>query len=678
MKFSLKAKLITFLCIVFSLIFGGTAWYTTSVLKDSTIANFEERYEKLVFSYATRVETILSSATHLADQLADVVGKSNGLDDAELKALLAKIIARDTVLFAAGIAFEPYAFLPNKHHHGFFIYEKGGENAVIDFGLDSTRYNYRDTSYNWYNKPVMTGKPYWSSPFYSSLLKGVKVVTYSAPIMRHSKCIGVVVVDFSLGDMNGFLISNFKSYSNRFLVIDGQATYISHPDSGRILNKNLLTDLNSVASEQSRKILVDSLNLGRNGKLVIDDKTGERKIHAFYSYISLNGWRVILYEYEDELFASINSVFLVSILFFVAGLIVVLIFVYFGTGNALAPLQTVRKFLAKIVKGDYKGELLINSSDEFNELATDLNLMQATLSQREEELKEINRELENKVADRTKELRKTAELLAKSNDELGIRNKLISDSINYAKKIQEAILPEDTHLIGLLDEYFLIYLPKDVVSGDFYWVEKVDRKTVIVLADCTGHGVPGAFMSIIGKLLLNEIILRNQVTSPAEILEEMDERIIEELKKRQHSGSIDGMDMGICVVDEIDGSLTFAGAYRPLIYISEGNLFEIKGVSRSVGDLKRKERKFTETVLFPKSDDSFFLFSDGIVDQNNDGNKKLGSNKLKELFSTGFEKPLPEQKELVLAAFLQHRGTEEQRDDVTVIGFRVNRRHPVR
>jgi len=499
----------------------------------------------------------------------------------------------------------------------------------------------------------------------------VKVVTYSVPIVRSGERIGVVVIDYSLNEMNTFLVKSFESLSKRFLMIDPEGRYISHPDSARILNRTLATDEKSIVSEETKKTLLDSLYRSESGSVKVENKTGDRRIHAFYASIPSNSWKVVLYEYEDQLLSAINTVFRVSAGIFLAGFVAVLLFVYFGTGRALAPLREVRAFLAKIVRGDYKGDLVVKSNDEFGELATDLNLMQKTLEQREEELKEINRDLENRVEQRTAELRETARLLETSNEELGFRNKQISDSINYAQRIQQAILPGQQQISVLLPEHFLIYRPKDVVSGDFYWIEQAGEKIFIVLADCTGHGVPGAFMSIIGKLLLNEIILRDGVTSASAILTAMSDGVITELKKRENSGSLDGMDMALCVYDRGTGLLTYAGAYRPLIKAAAGEVEEIKAVSRSIGDLKREDKPFVEHELTPAAEDTFYLFSDGITDQNDAENKKFGSRRLKELISEISGKEMSEQKTIIEEALAAHMGEEEQRDDISVLAFRL-------
>lgn len=325
MKITLKTKLLAFLFLTFSLIFGLSAWLSSSMLKEETSRGYEERYGKMVFSYASRVETILNAGTHLAEQMASVIARSSLLPDEELHELLTGIIKLDTVLFAAGVAFEPYAYSPGRHHFGYFIYQSAGDYHTIDMGRDSLRYNYRDTSYKWYSRPLATGKPYWSQPFYSAILTA------------------------------------------------------------------------------------------------------------------------------------------------------------------------------------------------------------------------------------------------------------------------------------------------------------------------------------------------------------MSDGVITELKKRENSGSLDGMDMAICVYDRSTGVMSYAGAYRPLIKASAGEVEEIKAVSRSIGDLKREDKPFVEHELTPGVSDTYYLFSDGITDQNDAENRKFGSRRLKELISEISAKEMSEQKAIIETALEEHMGSEEQRDDISVLGFRLHK-----
>lgn len=268
------------------------------------------------------------------------------------------------------------------------------------------------------------------------------------------------------------------------------------------------------------------------------------------------------------------------------------------------------------------------------------------------------------------ELLLAREILQSQNEELEYRNKYITDSIQYAKRIQTAILPDENFIRECFPESFLIYHPKDIVSGDFYWLSELDDKCLIAAVDCTGHGVPGAFMSMIGNTLLNKIVNEKGVHDPAEILNLLDRGVIEELQKEHSGASLDGMDIGMCLIDRTKKIIKFSGAYRMLYYFQDGKPGEIKGDKKSIGE-KKKDQKFTgkEIPLVEKS--TIYLTTDGFVDQHNGEGKKFGSKKLRELLQEIQKEKLPRQKEILEEESLKHRGEQVQRDDITIIGIKL-------
>lgn len=268
------------------------------------------------------------------------------------------------------------------------------------------------------------------------------------------------------------------------------------------------------------------------------------------------------------------------------------------------------------------------------------------------------------------ELKMARQSLELSNKELAGRNKYITDSINYAKRIQSAILQNEDQLQKIFPESFYLYRPKDIVSGDFYWFTEVDNMKIFAAVDCTGHGVPGAFMSIIGNTLLNEIIGAFRVTDPGQILNRLDKRVITELQKDINVQAFDGMDLSIGVFDTRKNLLHIAAAYRPVLYFQNDQLYELKGDRKSIGDPKKEISYKTSTIKID-SDTEIYLYSDGITDQNNEDDKKFGSIRLKELLKNLHKKEMSEQKQTLLTEFENHRGKTTQRDDVLLIGVRL-------
>ena len=261
-------------------------------------------------------------------------------------------------------------------------------------------------------------------------------------------------------------------------------------------------------------------------------------------------------------------------------------------------------------------------------------------------------------------------LLQAQRDQIVYQKKHITDSIEYAKKIQTAILPSMELFSHNLD-HFVLFKPRDIVSGDFYWAEEVEGKYMIVTADCTGHGVPGAFMSMLGVSLLNEIIISNEITRPDSILNELRDKIIEALK--QDSGSIlkDGMDMTICLFDSQTKHLQFSGANNPLYLISDGVLTQIKGDKMPVA-IHEVMDPFTLHQLELKEGDTFYTFSDGFADQfGGPKEKKFLAKNFRNLIVDIQNLPMIGQGKRLDEVFADYRKEVEQVDDVVIVGVRV-------
>lgn len=281
---------------------------------------------------------------------------------------------------------------------------------------------------------------------------------------------------------------------------------------------------------------------------------------------------------------------------------------------------------------------------------------------REQNLIREKKILEEKVAQRT------AEVVQKSK-ELEEKNKDITDSIRYAKRIQRAILPlEDS-----FPDTFILFKPKDIVSGDFYWLHTEENKVFIAAVDCTGHGVPGAFMSIIGYNSLNKIVKEYHIFEPASILDQLNEEVYRTLHVQTVDDEVkDGMDMALIVYDADTGKLQFAGAYNPMYLVRRGELTEVKADRFSIGRSSIKTgQKFTNHVMDIQPGDQTYIFSDGYADQfGGPEGKKFKSRQLKNLLLKITELPVEKQKEALDQAIETWKGDEPQIDDILVIGTR--------
>ncbi len=262
--------------------------------------------------------------------------------------------------------------------------------------------------------------------------------------------------------------------------------------------------------------------------------------------------------------------------------------------------------------------------------------------------------------------------IEKQRDVLDLQNQKINSSIHYAQNIQRAILPVKNQLANLF-ESFIIYKPKDVVSGDFYWFTKIDNMAFLAAVDCTGHGVPGAFMSMIGNSLLNEIVLEKKEREPAKILSLLNEKVVDALRQKDTDNS-DGMDMCFISIELKTNKITFSGAKRPLFFYNTKTkeLNEIKGNRISIGGIRKTTEVFNNHIIQAETGDIFYLSSDGLTDQNNLERKRFGSSKLKEIVLSNISLPMQQQKDIIENELNNFQKDEEQRDDITLIGIKIN------
>jgi len=266
--------------------------------------------------------------------------------------------------------------------------------------------------------------------------------------------------------------------------------------------------------------------------------------------------------------------------------------------------------------------------------------------------------------------------MEKQRDELVSKNNLITESIDYAKRIQSALLPSHQNLSSSFKEYFIFYTPKDIISGDFYWQQKKGNNIFFAAADCTGHGVPGALMSIIGMNELNNII-GNTITEPKQILEDLSHRIEKKLSHKDHKEQLkDGIDISICsfeenIIENQIGILKYSGAHNPLYLIRNNNLEEYKGDRIHIGANRRFEKKFTQVHIPIQKGDVIYLFSDGFVDQKGGSkNKKFYYGPFRDLLLSIHTHPMNKQHEILSNEMINWKGSNEQLDDMLIWGIR--------
>ncbi len=289
------------------------------------------------------------------------------------------------------------------------------------------------------------------------------------------------------------------------------------------------------------------------------------------------------------------------------------------------------------------------------------------IREREKAQKKIQEYLEKELEARTK-------VVMKQKTEMELQNLEITDSINYARRIQSSILPDVKRLKEHFKDAFVMLYPRDIVSGDFYWFDKTDDDTfILVCADSTGHGVPGAFMSMIGSTLLQDIVSRQRISKPSEILTMLDKQIFTTLNQNLEEGvSNDGMDIVVCEFTLKNRHVRFSSAMRPVLLVMGGETYYIKGNRASVGGETVLEKYFDDQEYYLNEGDTIYMFSDGFPDQfgGTDG-KKMKVARLKNLIGDISGLPVKEQEEALEKFYREWKGNYEQVDDILFMGIQV-------
>jgi serine phosphatase RsbU (regulator of sigma subunit) len=269
--------------------------------------------------------------------------------------------------------------------------------------------------------------------------------------------------------------------------------------------------------------------------------------------------------------------------------------------------------------------------------------------------------------------------LKRNNKLLESQKKVISDSkneidksIHYAQNIQEVILSNEIKLKQYFEDVLVLFMPRDKVSGDFLWSYKNGKDIYVAVADCTGHGVPGALLSIVGHFSLNSVVTNSQEKSPAAILEKLHHTFVETLNQQNSVHNNEGMDVALCRIDTESNTLFFAGAYRPLYHGRNGVVTEYKGIKRPIGGTQRcLDKDFVEHEIRLQKGDVIYCYSDGYSDQfGGPSNKKFLNANFVKLIGENLDKSLAEQKEVFKTNFIIHKGSNRQTDDVLLVGIK--------
>ena len=271
------------------------------------------------------------------------------------------------------------------------------------------------------------------------------------------------------------------------------------------------------------------------------------------------------------------------------------------------------------------------------------------------------------------ERKRQEELLAKRTNDLDERNREMESSLRYAQRIQEAILPSVEELRHSFNGAFVYYKPKDIVSGDFWWHYEKENIVYVAAIDCTGHGVPGALMSVLAHSVFREVFINKALDDPAEILHAIDKELFAALNKEHgHQPYPDGMDVALCRFDKRTYELRFAGAYRPLMLVRNGEITEYRACRYPIGFYNDAVKQFTTMQIGLQEGDMVYLFSDGYADQfGGEKKKKLNKGRFRELLCTISTMNMEEQESFLEYALVNWKQEEPQTDDILVIGLQA-------
>lgn len=518
-----------------------------------------------------------------------------------------------------------------------------GSNWIPDPGYDCrTR--------PWYVKAMQSTGVIFTQP-YVDAQTGKMVITMARTIKKDDQPIGVIAADMYVTNII-HLVEEYRLNQNSYaFLLDDEGNFMTHPDKNFLPDETGLKNIADVQDVAYQKLL-PAIQSNSLASILIKDYDGQDK-YFMLNKISSSGWvfgiAILKSEYQKPLNYLLMGYVFAFLLSMLAGIAIMLKLI----SQMIKPIKSLSETVTgfSVTNMDLRTE--INSDDEIGELGKSFNQMADTIQ-------EYSTSLENKVAQRTKELQE--------------KNDDIMESIDYAYRLQKAILPNLPERLEIPPEkLFVIWKPRDIVGGDFYWCRGNQRYSVLVVADCTGHGVPGALMTMTLNSILDGMDLTVNIKQPAEILQEMDSRLKETLRQSEKGSTADdGADVAVCLIDRNNKTLVFAGAKLSLFVSREGEVTEYRGAKRSVGYVRTADVPFTDTVLNWQAATGFYLATDGLFDQNLvDRKGGIGRAGFHKLLEASAGQTMADQQSQIEAHIHQCLAAVEQRDDITVLGFEL-------
>jgi len=471
-------------------------------------------------------------------------------------------------------------------------------------------------------------------------------------------------------------------FSQEKIIMDQLNSFTAYEDPATVFIVHPMVDEDGVITMQSNAI-IDKLN-----KIIETEQSTANSV-------------------TSDMLRSFGSLDAIVKLLGTALVIGGLIIAFFTVRSIVRPVKLLKDMLISMGKGVLPKSRTKETGDEIGEMASAMNNLVEALDRTTEFANEVGRGnfeshyeplssqdqlgnslikmrkdlyeneqvLERKVIERTEEVVRQKQEIEVKNSELEVLYKHVTDSIRYAKRIQESILPPESFMHKLLPESFVLFKPKDIVSGDFYWISEKEGKVIFSAIDCTGHGVPGAFMSLVGYNLLKEIIDSMEDLQPAKILDLLSAGVRNTLHQFDKTSAKDGMDIALCVLDRKKMELQYAGAFNPLYLIRNRNMQEIKADKLLIGysySEDHHEQTYTNHTIKLNKGDRIYITSDGYPDQfGGPRGRKFMVNNFRQLLLDIHEQPYEAQKRTLDARFEEWKGDLDQVDDICVMGVTV-------
>ncbi len=503
----------------------------------------------------------------------------------------------------------------------------------------------------WYRDAIKSREKFILNIDYNTALKTTKL-WINVPIRENGK----VIVIIGTGEAITLFLKKVLETAERgtsLILADKNGLIKAHKNLAFVDKKNIYT---LITGSNTKVVLQNIFHKLENQPEQLSSlymEYGDSTHYTAVMYLKNIRWFLMYFVKIDEIVKI--SQFFPLILTGVFSIIILFLFILFLTNKIIIkPLAVLTRTTENITAGNFNIQMDITSEDELGKLTKTFNRMTSTI-------KDYTDNLEKKVRDRTQELHE--------------KNALITESINYAKTIQSAFLPQDNTLKQHLKEYFVYYQPRDIVGGDFYWFKPTpEGGFLLAVADCTGHGVPGSLITMIAGSSLNMITDRMPEHDPAGILVELDKTIRNTLHQdKETAESNDGLEIGLCYYHPEKKSIIFSGSKISLFYFENG-IHTIKGDRFKLG-YKNKNTEifdFTNHSVPVKQNTIFYLSTDGFFGQNGEENEfPFGRSAFCTLLEQIHEKPLQEQMNIMDSTLKKFMGNKEQRDDITVLGFKI-------